>query len=124
MSNEEFVSYDLSFFFSQALSIDLDISTVSDLNYNLLGSQTVSNFEGSQVHWFIVGSIFLSVSVSESNKGVNLERRVSFSPGGDGEEGAYNISVDGQKLILVVSSVDMSEIKEAGFGEVVPIFLF
>ena len=124
MSNEEFVSYDLSFFFSQALSIDLDISTVSDLNYNLLGSQTVSNFEGSQVHWFIVGSIFLSVSVSESNKGVNLERRVSFSPGGDGEEGAYNISVDGQKLIFVVSSVDMSEIKEAGFGEVVPIFLF
>lgn len=124
MSNEELVSYDLSFFFSQALSIDLDISTVGDLNYNLLGSQTVSNFEGSQVHWFIVGSIFLSVSVSESNKGVNLERRVSFSPGGDGEEGAYNISVDGQKLIFVVSSVDMSEIKEAGFGEVVPIFLF
>lgn len=107
-----------------ALSVNLDIITVGKVNDNFVLIELISNLEGFNSNWVVVGSFLEGKSISESDEGVDGESGFSLSPGGDGKESTDKISVDGEELIATISSVDSTEVKEAGFGEVVPVLFF
>ena len=107
---------------ADGLAVDLDVAAVADLDDVLVIAESIAQLERFNSHWLVVGTGALLVTVSESDKGVDGEVFVLLVPGGDGEEGADDVAVDGE-VLEVFSPLDGGEVEEAGPGEIVPVLL-
>ena len=107
-----------------ALSVDLDIITVSEIDDDIMISEGISHFKGFNCNWLVVGSLFQGQAISESNQSVDLKFSFALFPGSDGEESANKVSINGKELVAAVSSINSTEIEETGLGEIVPILFF
>ena len=105
-----------------AFAVDFDVIAVGEVDEDVVVVQGISHLQGFYCHWFVVGSLLEGQSVAESDECVDFEFGFALGPGGDGEEGADEVSVDGEELETSVGPFDCAEVEEAGLGEIVPIF--
>ena len=105
-----------------AFAVDFDVIAVGEVDEDVVVVQGISHLQGFYCHWFVVGSLLEGQSVAQSDEGVDFEFCFALGPGGDGEEGANEVSVDGEELVASVGPFYCAEVEEAGLGEVVPIF--
>jgi len=104
------------------LSVQFHIPAVVDIDQVLARTKAVPKSGQSEIDGFVVSPAMLGIAVSQPDQSVDIEAVRLVLPGGDGEEGADNVAVDGQKLISV-RPLHSGNIDEAGLGEVVPVLL-
>ena len=56
-----------------AFSVDFDVIVVGEVYQDVVTGQLVSDLEGSDCYWFVVGSVVDSEAVSQSDQSVDLE---------------------------------------------------
>lgn len=112
-----------SFIVKIDVSSDGDCAVSVNNNHVLIRSQSQADDEGVDLDWIIISSTSSFISVSESDKGINLGLLGRLGPGGDDQEGSYNVSVDGEVKVFKFS-VNASLIEGLCVSQVVPILSF
>ena len=104
-----------------SVSSDGHCSVFIDDDHVFIRSEVKSNNEGIDVNGIIVSSTSFFETVSESDESVDLELLVVFSPCGDDQEGANNVSVDGEEEDSD-GRINASLIEGDGISQIVPVF--
>ena len=106
---------------SVSVSSDGDSSIFVNNNHVFIRTKSKSHDEGIDVDRVIISSASFLISISKTDKGVDLKLLVWFFPCRDHEECSYNVSVDGEEEDSV-GRVNWGFVKGVGISQVVPIF--